>query len=122
EYLKTFGNYWENANKHLLYRQFFFPYESSDDSIKRIVVSRVLPHPINSAYGGMVNYFVTNINGVPIQRLSDVLQGFKASKKGFHRIQLDPGERILVLNAQSAERAHPEILKRYGIRKAWRLP
>ncbi|NIP74257.1 MAG: hypothetical protein GWO16_15170, partial [Gammaproteobacteria bacterium] len=23
EYLKTFGNYWENADKHLLYSHFF---------------------------------------------------------------------------------------------------
>ena len=122
EYLKTFGNYWEHADKHLLYRQFFFSYENSAKSIERIVISRVLPHPINSAYVGMVNYFVTSINGVPIERLGDVLKGFKASRKGFHRILLDPGERILVLNAKLAERAHPVILKRYGIRQAWRLP
>jgi hypothetical protein len=70
----------------------------------------------------MVNYFVSTINGVPIQRLGDVLKGFKAPKKGFHRIQLDPGERILVLNAKSAERAHPEILRRYGIRQDSRVP
>ena len=127
EYLKTFGNYWEHADKHLLYRQFFSPYENSTDSIDRasidsIVVSRVLPHPINSAYGGLVNYFVSTINGLPIERLSDVMKGFKTPKDGFHRIQLDPGGRILVLNAKSAERAHPEIMKRYGIRQAWRLP
>ena len=122
DYLKTFGNYWENADKHLLYSLFFSSIESDRPQPKSVVLSRILPHRLNSAYRGMENYFVDQINGVPIRDLKDIEQGLRASKNGFHHLRLNPGALSLILGKDQAARAHPEILARYGITHDRRLP
>lgn len=120
EYLKTFGNFWERANKHLLYTHFYASNEKGKPPGHPVVLSRVLPHRINSAYRGLENLLVESINDVPVLELKDVEKGFRSSKDGYHRLRLNPGRLLLVLSAKSADSAHPEILSRYGISQSRR--
>lgn len=121
EYLKTFGNYWENADKHLLYAHFFKFLESGKKPETRVVLARVLPHRINRPYSGMVNKMVETLNGVPIRRLEDISEGLKENGEKFHRLILEPGGQMLVLDKKEATKAHPEILQKYGITRDRRL-
>lgn len=121
EYLKSFGNYWENADKHLLYAHFFSFMESEKGFEDYVILARILPHGINSAYAGMVNYIVNTLNGVPIRKLEDLELGLRSSQGAFHRFELSPGELVLVLDKEKAAKAHPEILTAYGIDKDRRL-
>jgi PDZ domain len=122
EYLDTFGNFWENADKHLLYEHFFAFMESDKPYPGAVVLGRVLPHRINSPYADMVNSLVKSLNGVPIHTLGDLETGLRASKDGYETFVLEPGDNLLVLSKADADGATPEILKRYGIPKDRYLP
>jgi S1-C subfamily serine protease len=122
EYLQTFGNYWENADKHLLYEHFYAFMESDEPFAGAVVIGRILPHRLNSPYAAMVNSQVQSLNGVPIHTLRDLEVGLRASKDGYDRFELQPGDVVLVLDKAEAGRAQPEILKAYGIAKDRYLP
>lgn len=122
EYLKTFGNYWQRADKHLLYEHFFADLEHPEPVGGVVVLARVLPHQINSAYTGMVNHIVSTINDRPVHTLKDVARALDGDKGPYQRLGLSPGKLVLVLGRDSAEKAQGEILQRYGIDQARYLP
>jgi S1-C subfamily serine protease len=122
EYLKTFGNYWENADRHLLHEHFFAHLEREQADPGAVVLGRVLPHRVNGAYSGLVNSVVASLNGVPVHTLADLERGLAARDGRFHRFLLKPGEHLLVLEAREATAAHPEILRTYGIPRDRYLP
>ena len=123
ELLKTFGNFWSNAEEHLLYNHFFKQHEIPAEAyLGTIVLTRVLPHRINSAYRGMVNSIVKSINGRPVHALTDVVQALAGQGGGFHELVLAPGNRRLVLDREQADLAQQEINRTYGITMPRRLP
>jgi S1-C subfamily serine protease len=121
EFLQTFGNFWENAEKHLLHAQFFEHLEGKEGYRRHVVLARVLPHRVNSAYRSMVNSLVSTVNGRPIGSLGDLSDALAAGAGGFHLLTLDPGELLLVLARREADLAHAEILASYGIDRERRL-
>jgi S1-C subfamily serine protease len=123
EYMNTFGNYWQNAEKHLLYALFYKPLESPETQLQRsVVLTRVLPHPVNSAYRNLSNSLVASVNGVPIRQLADLDAGFAAATGPYDQIMLEPGGIRVVLDRAQEKRAHEEILTQYGIHRDRRLP
>ncbi|MDH4247438.1 MAG: hypothetical protein OEW39_06450, partial [Deltaproteobacteria bacterium] len=122
EFLNTFGNFWKEAEKHLLYAHFQNFIEHPREARQRVVLSRLLPHRVNSAYGGMVNRLLKAVNGVEIRTLSDIPKALENPENGVHRFELEPGALLMVLDAKEAGVAHQEILTSYGIRSDRRLP
>lgn len=79
-----------------------------------VVISKVLPDPINTYQKRFVNTIVDEINGVKMKTLKDVADAFKKPAKFFVvRVVGDP--QPLVLQAQAATNARERILKRYRI-------
>ncbi|MCZ6645578.1 MAG: trypsin-like peptidase domain-containing protein [SAR324 cluster bacterium] len=123
EYLKTFGNYWRNAGKRLLYDHFYRPVEKPESWAKEtVVLTRILPHRVNSTYRGRSNSIVSSINGFPIERLSDVPAALEKGKGKFHRFEMEQSGIVLIMEREAAERAHRQILATYGIPSDRRLP
>ncbi len=122
EYLGTFGNYWETADKHLLYQHFYAFMESDQPYEGTVVLARVLPHRINTAYTSLANSEVASVNGVTVHTLNDLETALGAPKNGYEVFDLEPGEQVLVLDKAAADKAQPEILSRYGIPRDRYLP
>ncbi len=123
EYLNTFGNFWQNAEKHLLYAMFYRPQEHPETQLQTtVILTRILPHPVNSAYRNLSNSIVTSVNGVPIHKLADLEIGFNASIGPYYQILLEPGSIRVVLDRVQARRSSEEILVQYGISRDRRLP
>lgn len=123
EYLNTFGNYWQNADKSLLYAMFYKPLEQPETQLQTaVVLTRILPHPVNSAYRKLSNTIVTSVNGIPINDLADLDRAFAAGSGRFDQILLEPGAVRIVLDRALARKNGPEILAQYGIPKDRRLP
>jgi S1-C subfamily serine protease len=117
EYLRTMGNFWERADKPLLYAHFFSLEEQTQPDLSPpIIVSRVLPHAINSAYRGYANALVGKVNGKTVKTLAELDQALQGALDGFQVIELEGGREI-VLNRKEAEEAHRDILRAYGIRE-----
>lgn len=123
EYLKTFGNYWREAGKSLLYRHFYDPVENPKTRRREtVVLIRILPHQINSSYRSRANSIVDRINGVRIDSLADVPRAFDTGDGEFHQIELGDNGIVIIMERDEAAAAHGEILKTYGISSDRRLP
>jgi S1-C subfamily serine protease len=79
-----------------------------------VIISKVLPDPINTYQGRFVNTIVDEINGVKMKTLKDVANALKKPDKFFVvRVVGDPQR--LVLEASAATNSRERILKRYRI-------
>lgn len=91
-----------------------------------VFINVVLPHQVNEGYHHISQAIVTEVNGTPVGKLADVVAAVKkpvVTPQGrFLVVKLDhwagsPDNRgnELVLDADAAEKAQPEILKAFGI-------
>jgi S1-C subfamily serine protease len=101
----------------------------SKDRSEVVFINVVLPHDVNKGYHQISQAIVTEINGHPIGRLKDVVEAVKTplqTPRGrFIVVKIDawagaPDNRgsEIVLDADAAEKAQPEILKAFGIPSA----
>lgn len=79
-----------------------------------IVISKVLPDPINTYQSRFVNTIVEEINGFKIKTLEDVAEAFK-KPSDFYVIRVVGDPQPLVLEAKAVAAARERILKRYRI-------
>jgi len=79
-----------------------------------VVISKVLPDPINTYQNRFVNTIVEEINGTKIRTLEDVAKAFK-NKAEFYVIRVVGDPQPLVLEAKAVANARKRILKRYRI-------
>jgi S1-C subfamily serine protease len=122
EYLNTFGNYWQSADKPLLYAQFYRPVEEPTVPQSSVLLTRVLPSSLNRGYRNLANSLVSTVNGQKVYTLTDLDKALAASKGPYVQIILQTGNIEVVLDREAARKAQPEILSAYGILKDRRLP
>ena len=79
-----------------------------------VVISKVLPDPINTYQKRFVNTIVEEINGVKIKSLEDVAKAFKKPDE-FYVITVVGDPQPLVMEAKAVAEARDRILKRYRI-------
>ena len=79
-----------------------------------ILISHVLADPVNEGYHEYGNLVVQSINGRRIGSLADVIEAVRHPKGGFHVIEAE-SRQLIVLDADEARQASPQILSRYGL-------
>ncbi|HUJ73245.1 MAG TPA: trypsin-like peptidase domain-containing protein [bacterium] len=123
EFLSTFGNYWQIPDKQLLAAHFFKPTEDSQDrDPDRVVLTRILPSPVNQGYRDLTNTLVESVNGQKVRTLMDLDRALSFAQGPYQRIILQPGEVEVVLDRRAAQASAQEILSLYGVPKDRRLP
>jgi S1-C subfamily serine protease len=122
EYLNTFGNYWQNADKHLLYAHFFKPVEEPASPQGAVVLTRVLPSALNRGYRNLANSIVTSVNGQRVNTLTDLDKALASAKGPTIEFQLQPGAILVVIDRDAARRTEAETLAAYGIAQDRRMP
>jgi S1-C subfamily serine protease len=121
-YLQNWKEWWSQADKRMLY---YYSYHQVDrqwpERKEYVVLSRVLPHPVNTYVGFAAEKIVLSINGVTVNRLEDVPAALATPVGGFHVIRLEGYEKPVILDAAEADRLHPQILRAFRIEKDKRL-
>ena len=85
-----------------------------------VVLSNILPDPVNS-YAGEFKYSVVDeINGKKILRMNDVAEAFN-EPKDYYVIKMIGAGRPLVLERKAVEESRRRILKRYGVNSEMNL-
>jgi hypothetical protein len=84
------------------------------DTPEIIVLSQVLPDPINVYLKPFVNGIVDTINGRRVATLEDVANAFGESPD-YYVIRLKGNGRPLVLERKAVQEARERILQRYGV-------
>ncbi|MCK5851040.1 MAG: trypsin-like peptidase domain-containing protein [Kiritimatiellae bacterium] len=107
-----------SANSHQLtyYSQYAKINELCKGIDEFVVLSRRLPHSVNTYAEGFLNGIVTEINDIKILGLGDIKKAILKPKNGFHVIKFAGMEDSLVLDAKAAENADPDILRSYAIK------
>ena len=116
DYLQTWDRWWDRAKKSLLY---YFNYYYTDhlylERPQVVMMTRVLPAPVNQYYAGITDEIVQSVNGRPIATMEDLVKAFEGNEGDFHVIEFAGESAPLILPAGQAGREHGQIILRYGI-------
>jgi len=85
------------------------------------VLASILDHPVNANFTTRGEAMVDKINGMRIERLSDVPKAFAATPGPDAIIEFLPDHHFEVIRKDDAEKAMPEILNNYSVPAQSRL-
>lgn len=87
-----------------------------------VVLADVLADPYNLGYHGIQDLPVASVNGVVVDRVSDVLEALSHPDGGFHVIRLRPNPTLneIVLDAATLDEATARIAMAYGVPALYR--
>jgi S1-C subfamily serine protease len=117
DYLKTFGSDWsDSAGRELIYE---LAYRHIEDPAhwrpEPVVLASILDSAVNANFSVRGQAMVDKINGVRIERLSDVPKAFAAANGPDAIIDFLPDHHFEVIRKDEAEKANPDILSTYGV-------
>jgi S1-C subfamily serine protease len=123
DYLKTFGQDWsDSAGRDLIYELIYRHLEKPKEwRPQPVVLASILDAPVNANLSTRSQAMVDKINGVRIERLSDVPKAFAAAKGTDSIIEFLPDHHFEVLRTDEAEKATPDILQTYSVPAQSRL-
>lgn len=82
-----------------------------------VILTQVLPDSINTHLEGMAGQLVSEINGVKITKMKDVVEALAKEEGDFVVIKLAGEGRPLVLERSRIPAAHNRINQQYGVRE-----
>jgi hypothetical protein len=112
ELLCSFGG-WYDAPLNLAYSYYYDERLEQDEQI--VIIMDVLSDEVNVGYEYYYYEIVSRVNGRKIARLEDVLAAVKENREGYHVIETDMGDKI-ILDRKKARSAKNRILKTYDIK------
>jgi S1-C subfamily serine protease len=80
-----------------------------------VVLTRRLPHPVNTYAESFLNGIVARVNGREIGDVRDLKVAWSTPQRGFHVIEFIGMNNSLVLDAAACQSADPEIFERYHV-------
>jgi len=123
DYLKTFGQNWtDSAGRDLIYELVYRHLEDPKHwRPEPVVLASILDHPVNANFATRGQAMVDKINGVRIERLSDVPKAFAAATGPESLVEFLPDHHFEVIRNADAEKAIPDILQTYSVPAQSRL-
>ncbi len=88
---------------------------------KTILLLRRLDHPVNVRMTWSGQAVVERVNGRRIRGLTDLVEAVEGNREEFHVFEFAYFGRFEVMRREDADRAHPEILQRFGVVRDRRL-
>jgi S1-C subfamily serine protease len=123
DYLKSMGHDWNQLTGRelvyeLIYRHLEDPAHWRPDPV---VLASILNHPVNADLTTRGQAMVDKINGLRIDRLTDVPKAFAAATGPYDIVEFLPDHHFEVLDHTAAEKAMPDILSIYSVPAQSRL-
>jgi Trypsin-like serine proteases, typically periplasmic, contain C-terminal PDZ domain len=121
-FLRGWGDEWR---KYAPYRLQYYQYgEPRDKRRSLVVLTGVLPDPINLGYQDAVMLVVDKVNGRVVATLADLAEALETpAEGGVHRVEFMPGRNLqrLVLDAATLDAATARVKEYYGLPATRRL-
>lgn len=123
EHLKGLRSDSENLNDHQLhYYAHYAKTEGLHEGVREFVVLiNRLPHPVNTYAEDFERGILLSIDGARIGCLMDVKIAIEKNKTGHRVLRFANMEESLVLDSGALHRAHPDIMRTYGLPSPERL-
>ena len=114
-YLRAYGDSWSTRINARLVHLYYTQNKVQRDPGERIVIiSRVIPDPINRGFEMFTNNIVTELNGKPVKNMTDVF-AIRNADQQITRIKVQSVGVDLVLDPSTLEIANQRIAQRYRI-------
>ena len=116
-YLESFGQDWkEKADKRLLYYYDNMKTILQGEGVNRVVLlSRVLPDPVNKGYQYYNNLVLITANGIRVKDAAHLKKIIDSADSRFIVLEF-VGETTVVLDRKTAVQSEKDLLKTYNIR------
>jgi hypothetical protein len=116
-YLAAWGDWSRRAPPRLLVALEREGAEPSEKAPRLVLLTSVLPDPANLGYQDLHDLIVERVNGRPVGSLSDLRAALASPQRGFHVVELLPGQgaRRIVLDAEEARASEARIERAYGV-------
>jgi hypothetical protein len=88
---------------------------------RTVVLLRRLDHPVNVDWTWSGQTVVERVNDRRIRSLTDLVEAVESNRNEFHVFEFTYYGRFEVMRREDADRAHPEILERFGVVEDRRL-
>ena len=114
-YLRSWGASWQQKAP---FRLFYYNMDKvHPDRPQRVVLSQVLPDPVNLSYESLRNTVIDEVNGVKIKQISDIITALKSPVNGFDIFKFESGDpvQMAVLDAADLNDATQKIMAHYHI-------
>ncbi len=87
-----------------------------------VVLSQVLADPYNLGYHGFEDLPIDSVNGIPVDRVSDVREALEHPQGGYHVVRMWPNPSLneIVLDASTLAETTERIAASYGIPSVYR--
>jgi S1-C subfamily serine protease len=123
DYLKTFGQDWSDAaGRDLIYELVYRHIEDPKHwRPEPVVLASILDHSVNANFTTRGQAMVDKINGIRIEKMSDVPKAFAATTGPDAIIEFLPDHHFEVIRKDDAEKANPDILETYRVPAQSRL-
>jgi S1-C subfamily serine protease len=123
DYLKTFGQDWsDSAGRELIYELIYRHLEDPKHwRPQPVVLASILDNPVNANFSTRSQAMIDKINGIRIEKLSDVPKAFAATAGQDAIIEFLPDHHFEVIRKDDAEKANPDILNTYSVPAQSRL-
>ena len=117
DFLRRWGSSWASRAPFRL--RYFRSKESTEKTPSLVVLTVVIPDPINLGYEAIRFQVVDQVNGKKVHTLKDLVAALKAPENGFHVVEFMKGSTAqrLVIDAAMTDEATKRVLGRYGIPK-----
>lgn len=115
EYLRSWGTNWRQKAP---FRLFYYNMgKVKPERPQRVVLSQVLPDPVNIGYESLRNAVIDEVNGIKIRQIGDILAALKSPVNGFDVFKFDAGNpvQMAVLDATEVDAANEKIMARFHI-------
>lgn len=119
DYLQLWGDNWSGkAPPHLYHYYRDLSLKPTKQRKEIILLSFVLPSPINLGYQNIGRIVVKTFNGVEIQEMSDLISAVDAQPESpFHVVEFEMDSPTLVIPKENIEQVDAQINQLYGIQK-----
>jgi len=123
DYLKTLGQDWsQSAGRNLIYELVYRHIEDPKQwRPEPVILASILDHPVNANFATRGQAMVDKINGIRIEKMSDVPRAFAATTGPDAIIEFLPDHHFEVIRKDDAEKANPDILETYQVPAQSRL-
>jgi S1-C subfamily serine protease len=122
QYLKEWGPEWsKKAPEEFLYIDRYQNELFPEGGRKVVILSGVLPSGATIGYEGLHQIVLSEINGVPINRLSDIPSALEKATSGMHRIDFNGDPGTIYLDVAAVAEGDRALQSNYGIPLLHRL-
>jgi hypothetical protein len=119
EYMKEFGNDLAGeAPSHLYHYYRDLAFKPTDERKDVVILSYVLPAPINLGYTGLGQIVVGKFNGMTIRSVADIIEAQKLNPQSkYDVIEFELNSPAIVISREQLPAANQFVSSNYGIEK-----